>query len=86
MGWKDILVRSYYSIEENRLLALAAGVVFYSLVALIPALAASVSSYALFSNASTIAKHLSLAADIVIGRNVVVNGVPVSTSVEAQGE
>lgn len=65
LGWKDILVRGYHNIEENRLLALAAGVVFYSLLALIPALAASVSSYALFSNAGTIAKHLSLAADIV---------------------
>ena len=39
--------------------------VFYSLVALFPAIAAGVSSYALFANAATIGKHLSIAADIV---------------------
>jgi membrane protein len=64
-GWKDILVRSYYEIQNDRLLALAAGVVFYSLVALFPAIAAGVSSYALFADAATIGKHLSIAADIV---------------------
>ena len=46
-------------------LALAAGVVFYSLVALFPAIAAGVSSYALFADAATIGKQLSLAADII---------------------
>jgi membrane protein len=40
-------------------------VVFYSLVALFPAIAAGVSSYALFANAATIGTHLSIAADIV---------------------
>ena len=46
-------------------MALAAGVVFYSLLALFPALAAGVSVYALFADAATISKHLSIAADIV---------------------
>ena len=64
-GWKDILVRSYHEIQNDRLLALAAGVVFFSLVALFPAIAAGVSSYALFADAATIGKHLSIAADIV---------------------
>jgi membrane protein len=64
-GWKDILVRSYHEIQNDRLLALAAGVVFYSVVALFPAIAAGVSSYALFADAATIGKHLSIAADIV---------------------
>jgi membrane protein len=64
-GWKDIFVRTYYEIQDDRLLALAAGVVFYSLVALFPAIAAGVSSYALFADAATIGKHLSIAADIV---------------------
>jgi membrane protein len=64
-GWKDILVRSYHEIQNDRLLALAASVVFYSLVALFPAIAAGVSSYALFADAATIGKHLSIAADIV---------------------
>src|SRR5437667_2275394 len=64
-GWKDILLRSYQKIQDNHLLALAAGVVFYSLVALFPAIAAGVSSYGLFADAATIGKHLSIAADIV---------------------
>ena len=64
-GWKDILVRTYREIQNDRLLALAAGVVFYSLVALFPAIAAGVSSYALFADAATIAKHLSIVADVV---------------------
>jgi membrane protein len=64
-GWKDIALRSYRDIVDDRILALAAGVVFYSLVALFPAIAAGVSFYALFSDAGSIAKHLSLAADIV---------------------
>jgi membrane protein len=66
-GWKDILLRTYREIQEDRLLALAAGVVFYSLVALFPAIAAGVSSYALFANAATVSNHLQIAADIVPG-------------------
>src|SRR4030095_8458553 len=33
-GWKDIIIRTYHEIQNDRLLSLAAGVVFYSLVAL----------------------------------------------------
>jgi membrane protein len=44
---------------------MAASVVFYSLVALFPGIAAAVSFYALFANAGTIGTHLSIAADIV---------------------
>src|SRR5438045_2790547 len=33
-GWQDILKRVYYKIQNDRVLALAASVVFYSLVAL----------------------------------------------------
>jgi membrane protein len=63
-GWKDILWRVYASINDNRLLAVAAGVVFYSLLAIFPAIAAFVSLYGLIADASTIDSHLSLAAGI----------------------
>jgi membrane protein len=66
-GWKDIIIRSYHNIQDHRLLALAAGVAFYSLVSLVPALAAGVSSYAMFADAGTISRHLFLLADIVPG-------------------
>jgi membrane protein len=64
-GWKDVLVRTYREIQDDRLLALAAGVAFYSLIALFPAIAAGVSSYALFADVATVSKHLAVAADIV---------------------
>lgn len=56
--WKHVLYRTYVEINDDRLLALAAGVVFYCLLALFPAIAALVSSYALFAKASTINSHL----------------------------
>jgi membrane protein len=64
-GWKDIAVRTYLETQDDRLLALAAGVAFYALVALFPAIAAGVSFYALFADAGTIAKHLSLVSGLV---------------------
>ena len=63
-GWKDILWRVYASVNDNRLLAVAAGVVFFSLLAIFPAIAAFVSLYGLVADASTIDSHLSLAAGV----------------------
>jgi membrane protein len=66
-GWKDIFWRTYQQVGEDRLLAVAAGVVFYGLLALFPALTALVSLYGLFAKASTINDHLSMAAGILPG-------------------
>jgi membrane protein len=66
-GWKDILVRTYQQLDDDRVLAVAAGVVFYGLLALFPAITALVSSYALFAKASTINDHLSLLAGVFPG-------------------
>ncbi|MGY4480011.1 YihY/virulence factor BrkB family protein [Bradyrhizobium sp. USDA 3364] len=57
-GWKDILLRTYQQIDEDRLLATAAGVVFYGLLAIFPAVTALVSSYGLFADPSTISSNL----------------------------
>jgi membrane protein len=57
-GWKEILVDTYNRINEDRLLATAAGVVFYGLLAIFPAVTALVSSYGLFADPSTIASNL----------------------------
>ena len=64
-GWKDILWRSYKKMNDDRLLAVAGGVVFYALLALFPAVTAFVSLYGLVADASTIDQHLSLAAGIL---------------------
>jgi len=57
-GWKDVLWRSYEQLQEDRLLAIAAGVVFYGLLALFPAVTALVSLYGLFAQSSSIQEHL----------------------------
>lgn len=57
-GWKDILLRVSTNIGEHRILALAAGVTYYSILAIFPALAALVAIYGLFSDPAGIAKHL----------------------------
>src|SRR5450432_3278416 len=57
-GWKDILWRTYVRSGEDRLLAIAAGVVFFGLLAVFPAITALVSCYGLFANPSTIGDNL----------------------------
>jgi membrane protein len=69
-GWKDIFWRTYGQIGEDRLLAVAAGVVFYGLLALFPAVTAFVSLYGLFAKASTVNEHLSLADGLLPGGGV----------------
>lgn len=57
-GWKDILSRAYVRTGEDRLLATAAGVVFFGLLAIFPAVTALVSCYGLFASPSTIGANL----------------------------
>jgi membrane protein len=64
-GWKDILFRTYNEILNDRLMAVAGGVVFYSLLSLFPAIAAGVSSYALFFDPESVAKQVAFAAGVV---------------------
>jgi membrane protein len=64
-GWKQILWRTYAQVGEDRLLAVAAGVVFYGLLAVFPAVTALVSVYGLFASPSAISGHLSLASGIL---------------------
>ena len=55
------LVRSYQvynNISEHRIVALAAGMTFYTLLAMFPALAAIVAIYGLFSDPAMITAHL----------------------------
>ena len=57
-GWKEILLRVYGNISEHRVIALAAGTTFYTLLAIFPALAALVAIYGLFADPATIAAHM----------------------------
>lgn len=56
--WKPILWRLYERSNDDRLLATAAGVVFYGLLAVFPAVTALVSSYGLFTDPATIGSNL----------------------------
>lgn len=57
-GWKDIALRTYHDIGENRLSLIAAGVTFFTLLAIFPAVAALVSCYGLIADAATINEQL----------------------------
>jgi len=64
-GWKDIFWRTYQQIGEDRLLAVAAGVVFYGLLAVFPAVTAVVSLYGLFASPAVISEQLALLSGIL---------------------
>ena len=66
-GWKDILLRVYEGISADRILANAAGVTFYALLAIFPGIAALVSIYGLFADPTTIANNLDAVSDIMPG-------------------
>jgi len=57
-GWKDILLRVYTNFSEHRIMLLAAGMTYYSILAIFPAIAALVAIYGLFADPSSIAQHL----------------------------
>jgi membrane protein len=63
--WKNVLYRTYTGMNDDRLLAVAGGVVFFGLLALFPAITALVSSYALFADPATISQHLDKVQDMM---------------------
>jgi membrane protein len=63
--WGSVLWRVYQKMNDNRLLAVAAGVVFYGLLAVFPAITAFVSLYGLMADPATIHERLSLATGVL---------------------
>jgi membrane protein len=66
-GWKDILLRIWKNIGRDRVVVVAAGVTFYSILAVFPAIAALVALYGLFADPATITSHLDSIAGLVPG-------------------
>ncbi len=66
-GWRDILWRTYGEVSKDRVLAVAAGVTFYGLLAIFPAIAAFVSLYGLVADPGTVAEQLSRAEGVLPG-------------------
>jgi membrane protein len=61
------VVRVYEGISDDRILANAAAVTFYVLLALFPGIAAPVSIYGLFADAGTITSHLDSMSGVLPG-------------------
>jgi len=66
-GWKDIVWRVYEEFGQDRVMSVAAGVTYYALLALFPAVAALVSVYGLFADPATIRDHLDALAGVLPG-------------------
>ncbi len=58
-GWKDIAWRVWANVNAHRVMLIAAGVTFYLLLALFPALAAFVSLYGFVADPVTVGDHIS---------------------------
>jgi len=83
-GWWDIGWRVIGSIQEDRVMLVAAGVTFYALLALFPATAALVSLYGLFTDTASISQHLSLVSGFLPEGAIAVIGDQVKR-ISAQG-
>ncbi len=66
-GWKDVLLRVWGNIGEDRITVIAAGVTFYIVLALFPGIAAFVALYGLFADPATINSHLDSVAGFMPG-------------------
>ncbi len=73
-GWKDVLWRVFGDLSSHRILAVAAGVTFYALLAIFPAVAAMVSLYGLFADPATITGQLNTVASFLPGGAVDIIG------------
>ncbi len=65
LGWKDVLWRTYNETWNDRLFYVAAGVAFFVLLAIFPAISAVVSFYALIADPHTIAGQVSLLDGVI---------------------
>lgn len=58
-GWKDVLWRTWHEFNRDRVMAIAGGVTFFTLLAIFPAIAAFVSLYGLFFDVDQVSAQLS---------------------------
>jgi uncharacterized BrkB/YihY/UPF0761 family membrane protein len=66
-GWRDILLRVYNNISKDRVITIAAGVTFYPVLAVFPAIAALVAIYGLFADPATISRNLDSLSGLLPG-------------------
>jgi membrane protein len=73
-SWRDVLTHVWENMGRHRVLAIAAGVTFYALLAIFPAIAAIVTVYGLFADTGTISGLLNSLAGVVPGGALTVIG------------
>ena len=66
-GWWDILKRTASQVSEDRVMTEAAGITFYTLLALFPALAALISIYGLFADPADITRQIESLSGVIPG-------------------
>ncbi|WP_152046731.1 YihY/virulence factor BrkB family protein [Aureimonas psammosilenae] len=64
-GWKDVLWRTFEEFSNDRLMLVAAGVTFYVLLALFPAITALISIYGLFTDPASLRAQLDALSGIL---------------------
>ena len=64
-GWKDILLRVWKNIGEDRVMLVSAGVTFYCLLSIFPAIAALVAIYGFFSDPASISSHVDKLSEVM---------------------
>ena len=57
-GWKDVLARTAAEAKRDQIVLLAAGVAFFGLLALVPALLATVAIYGLVADPADVSRHV----------------------------
>lgn len=73
-GWKEIAQRVFTRVGQDRILLVAAGVTFYALLALFPAIAALVSIFGLVADPALIEQQMQTMSGIVPGGAVEIVG------------
>ncbi len=66
-GWKDVLIRVKDGLSRNRVVAVGAGIAFYALLAIFPAIAALVALYGLFADPAAVGRHLDTLGSFIPG-------------------
>jgi membrane protein len=66
-GWRDVLLRTWDQISKDNVSLVAAGVAFYGLLAIFPALAALISVYGLFADPAQVEQQLQASASVMPG-------------------
>jgi membrane protein len=64
-GWKDIVIRTWKKVGDDQIAMIAAGVTFYTLLAIFPGIAAFVALYGLMADVSDAQRHLQMLSVIL---------------------